>query len=41
MTKHLYLLPSVVVVWMELDWNEANWNEKKLELASRVQTVRY
>ncbi len=40
MTKHLFQLPAVVVVWMELDWSEPNWNEKKLELASRVQTVR-
>ena len=37
MQKHLFELPAVVVVWMELDWNEPNWNEKRLELASRVQ----
>ena len=37
MVKHLFELPAVVVVWMELDWNEPNWNEKRLELASRVQ----
>ena len=37
MLKHLFELPAVVVVWMELDWNEPNWNEKRLELASRVQ----
>ena len=37
MLKHLFELPAVVVIWMELDWNEPNWNEKRLELASRVQ----
>ena len=40
MPKHLFQLPAVVVVWMELDWNDPNWNEKKMELSSRVQTVR-
>ena len=40
MSKHLYQLPSVAVVFMELDWGEANFNEKKLECASRVQTVK-
>ncbi len=40
MAKHLYYLPAVVVVFMDLDWKEPNFNEKKLECASRVQTVR-
>ena len=40
MAKHLRELPSVVVVFMDLDWNEPNFNEKKLECAGRVQTVR-
>ena len=40
MAKHLYSLPAVVAVFMELDWKESNFNEKKIECASRVQSVR-
>ena len=40
MSKHLNLLPSVVVVFTELDWNDPDWNEKKKECAGRVQSVR-
>ena len=40
MDKHLNRLPSVLVIFMELDWNEPNWAERKIECASRVQTVR-
>ena len=40
MSKHLNLLPSVVVIFIELDWNDPDWNEKKKECAGRVQSVR-
>ena len=40
MHKHLNLIPSVVVIFIELDWNDPDWNEKKKECASRVQSVR-
>ena len=40
MNKHLNLIPSVVVIFIELDWNDPDWNEKKKECASRVQSVR-
>ena len=40
MEKHLNQLPAVVVIFCELDWNEPNFAEKKMEVASRVETVR-
>ena len=40
MHKHLNLIPSVVVIFIELDWNDPDWNEKKKECATRVQSVR-
>ena len=40
MDKHLNLIPSVVVIFIELDWNDPDWNEKKKECATRVQSVR-
>ncbi|XP_063238337.1 trafficking protein particle complex subunit 11 [Bacillus rossius redtenbacheri] len=40
MAKHLDQVPAVVVVFYELDWDDAQWNEKKIECASRVQSIR-
>ncbi|XP_076626915.1 trafficking protein particle complex subunit 11 gry isoform X2 [Colletes latitarsis] len=40
MNKYLNEIPAVVVVFYDLDWNDPQWNEKKLECASRVQTLR-
>ncbi|XP_011691077.1 PREDICTED: trafficking protein particle complex subunit 11-like [Wasmannia auropunctata] len=38
--KYLNDIPSVVVVFYDLDWNDPLWNEKKMECASRVQSLR-
>ncbi|XP_054008075.1 trafficking protein particle complex subunit 11 isoform X1 [Hylaeus anthracinus] len=40
MNKYLNEVPAVVVVFYDLDWNDPQWNEKKMECASRVQTLR-
>ncbi|KAG7196538.1 hypothetical protein KM043_018560 [Ampulex compressa] len=40
MNKYLNEIPSVVVAFYELDWNDPLWNEKKMECASRVQSLR-
>ncbi|XP_076160826.1 trafficking protein particle complex subunit 11 gry isoform X2 [Ptiloglossa arizonensis] len=40
MNKYLNEIPAVVVVFYDLDWNDPQWNEKKMECASRVQTLR-
>lgn len=40
MNKYLNDIPSVVVVFYDLDWNDPLWNEKKMECASRVQSLR-
>ncbi|CAF0724301.1 unnamed protein product [Brachionus calyciflorus] len=38
--KHLYLIPSLVVVFFELDWDEPNWKEKQMECATKIELVR-
>ena len=40
MNKHLTQIPSVVVVFFELDWDDLAWRERHLACASRVQVVR-
>ncbi|XP_043524770.1 trafficking protein particle complex subunit 11 isoform X1 [Frieseomelitta varia] len=40
MNKYLNEIPAVVVVFYNLDWNDPQWNEKKMECASRVQSLR-
>ena len=40
MHKHLNLLPSVVVIFIELEWGDPDWSEKMKECAGRVQSVR-
>ncbi|XP_048507686.1 trafficking protein particle complex subunit 11 isoform X2 [Athalia rosae] len=40
MNKYLNDVPSVVVIFYDLDWNDLMWNEKKMECASRVQSLR-
>jgi len=41
MKKHLEQIPSVVVVFYELDWDEPLWKEKQMECATKVEIVRY
>lgn len=40
MNKYLNDIPSLVVIFYDLDWNDSMWNEKKIECASRVQSLR-
>ncbi|XP_076289261.1 trafficking protein particle complex subunit 11 gry isoform X2 [Lasioglossum baleicum] len=40
MNKYLNEIPAVVVVFYDLDWNDPQWNDKKMECASKVQTLR-
>ncbi|XP_043685900.1 trafficking protein particle complex subunit 11 isoform X1 [Vespula pensylvanica] len=40
MNKYLNEIPAVVVVFYDLDWNDPLWNEKKIECASRIQSLR-
>lgn len=39
-TKYLYNIPALVVLFYDLDWNDTNWGEKKTELAAKVQTLK-
>eukprot|EP00096_Caligus_rogercresseyi_P005662 TRINITY_DN21630_c0_g1_i1.p1 TRINITY_DN21630_c0_g1~~TRINITY_DN21630_c0_g1_i1.p1 ORF type:complete len:1144 (-),score=382.67 TRINITY_DN21630_c0_g1_i1:80-3382(-) len=40
MSKHLNQIPSVVVLFVQLDWKHPNWMEKILEVSSKVKSVR-
>ncbi|XP_001606110.2 trafficking protein particle complex subunit 11 [Nasonia vitripennis] len=40
MNKYLHEIPAVMVVFYDLDWHDTQWNEKKMECASRVQSLR-
>ncbi|XP_013379073.1 trafficking protein particle complex subunit 11-like [Lingula anatina] len=40
MNKHLDQVPSVVVVFFDLDWDEPLWKEKQMECATRIEIVR-
>ena len=40
MHKHTVEVPSVLVVFFDLDWRDQEWDNKKLECAARVEVVR-
>ncbi len=40
-SKHLHVIPSVMVVFYDLDWDDAQWKEKETECASRVAVLRF
>ncbi|XP_051176751.1 trafficking protein particle complex subunit 11 [Leptopilina boulardi] len=40
MNKYLNEIPSLVVVFYDLDWTDPMWNEKKMECVSRVDSLR-
>ncbi|UJR26957.1 hypothetical protein I4U23_008264 [Adineta vaga] len=40
MHKHLHLIPSLVVIFFELDWNDPSFKEKQNELKDKIDMVR-
>jgi len=38
--KHLQEIPSVVVIFFDLDWDEPQWKERQMECSTRVEIVR-
>ena len=40
MDKHLHVIPSLMVVFFDLDWDDAQWKEKETECASKVAVLR-
>ncbi|XP_014236114.1 trafficking protein particle complex subunit 11 [Trichogramma pretiosum] len=40
MNKYMNEVPAVIVIFYDLDWHDSQWNEKKMECASRVQSLR-
>jgi len=40
-TKHCTSVPSLLVLFYDLEWNDPQWGERQLELASRVQVIRW
>ena len=41
MLKHLEEIPSLVVIFFDLDWDEPLWKERQMECATRLEIVRY
>ncbi|XP_052847820.1 trafficking protein particle complex subunit 11 [Drosophila gunungcola] len=40
MLKHLHVLPSVVVLFQDMEWNDLQWTEKQVQCASIVQALK-
>lgn len=40
MLKHLHVLPSVVVLFQDIEWNDPQWSEKQMQCASLVQSLK-
>ncbi|CAF2034081.1 unnamed protein product [Rotaria magnacalcarata] len=40
MHKHLHLVPSLIVIFFELDWNDPLFKDKQNELRSQIEMVR-
>lgn len=40
MLKHLHVLPSVVVLFQDMEWNDAQWTDKQLQCASTIQSLK-
>lgn len=41
MHKHLYSVPSLVVIFFELDWNDPQFKEKQSELKAKIDIIRF
>ncbi|XP_069942864.1 trafficking protein particle complex subunit 11 isoform X3 [Cherax quadricarinatus] len=39
-SKYLYHVPALVVLFYDLDWNDTSWTDKKNDLATRVHTLK-
>ncbi|CAF3408620.1 unnamed protein product [Rotaria sp. Silwood1] len=40
MHKHLHLVPSLIVIFFELDWNDSLFKDKQIELKNKIDMVR-
>ncbi|XP_058981914.1 trafficking protein particle complex subunit 11 [Musca domestica] len=40
MLKHLHVLPSVVVLFQDIEWNDSQWTEKQLQCVAALQTLK-
>ncbi|KAH8240215.1 hypothetical protein KR032_012184 [Drosophila birchii] len=40
MLKHLHVLPSVVVLFQDMEWNDQQWTEKQVQCAGIVQALK-
>jgi hypothetical protein len=40
MHKHLHLVPSLVVIFYELDWSDPLFKDKQNELKDKIEMVR-
>lgn len=39
-SKHLFELPAVAVLFVDLDWDDARWNEKRINCVARIEQLR-
>ncbi|KAH8395202.1 hypothetical protein KR222_002354 [Zaprionus bogoriensis] len=40
MLKHLHVLPSVVVLFQDIEWNDSQWTEKQVQCAAIIQGLK-
>uniref|UniRef100_A0A6P4EJA3 Trafficking protein particle complex subunit 11 n=1 Tax=Drosophila rhopaloa TaxID=1041015 RepID=A0A6P4EJA3_DRORH len=40
MLKHLHVVPSVVVLFQDMEWNDLQWTEKQVQCAAIVQALK-
>lgn len=40
LTKHLFEVPCVAVLFMDLDWDDPLWNEKRTECVAKMEYLR-
>lgn len=40
MLKHLHVLPSVVVLFQDMEWNDPLWTDKQVQCASTIQSLK-
>ena len=40
MNKHLNVIPSLLVIFFDLDWDDSQWKDKETECASKVAVFR-
>lgn len=40
MLKHLHVLPSIIIMFMEIEWSDPKWAEKQLQISNQIQQLK-